>query len=145
MRSSFYTECLAAERMAAERRVVVETTCSGTAPRRKSRRDRGVCFWARRFVASALLIGVAVSAVTGCNDKDRRLSEMEALSYKRQLVQRQEISYSLADRLGNFPGRTEREIDAYYKSLQREQDEITAAERRAIDLEVRERLRGGEE
>lgn len=71
------------------------------------------------LVCGLLLVGTILS---GCADKDRRLSEAETLQYKQRLVQEGELAPGQATRMGQFLGRTEEEIDAYYNELLAEQN-----------------------
>ena len=71
-------------------------------------------------VLGALVLGALASA--GCADRDRRLTEYEALEYRKQLVRgsQGQLSEEQVHRLMYHPARTPREIDSNFEKLQSE-------------------------
>ncbi len=99
-----------------------------------------------RTLAAALAIGASIIGA-GCSDRDRRLSEGEALRYKRALLVEhgESVSSDQVEQIGRFSGRTKREIDGYFERLQREHEREVERDRAAAASELRrERMRPDE-
>ena len=89
---------------------------------------------------SLLLVTLSLQGFS-CNESDRRLSEKETLDYKRELVAEdpQALSEFQQDKLGQFMGRTKREIDAYYNDLRSEHARQIRSDRAQIENHLRSR------
>lgn len=85
-------------------------------------------------VAAMLL---ALVPLTGCSDDHRRLSEKEALDYKRALIRQGELSASQVTEFGSDSRRTRVEIDALYSRMSAESAEQRTKERAYWEDELR--------
>ena len=96
----------------------------------------------------AVIVGLVGLVSTACSDHDRRLTEGEALQYKRELLRAnpQAISPDQATDFGQHRGRTKAAIDRRFDELQREFDVEKAEARKTWEAErerVRRELDGG--
>ena len=82
----------------------------------------------RSRVVVSLVVAALMLPTAGCSN-ERRLSEGEALDYKRQLIRRGELSASQIDQLGSDSARTKAAIDAVYDKLRAESAEQRPRER----------------
>ena len=64
-----------------------------------------------------LAAALAMMAVSGCSHDRRRLSEKEALDYKRDLIRQGELSAPQVNEFGSDTRRRKAEIDALYNKL----------------------------
>jgi hypothetical protein len=90
----------------------------------------GPGWWCVGFWVVILALGPVA-----CSDKSRRLSEKEAIEYKRDLLQRRgsEISFADKELLYFHPARTPRDIDRAFDTLKAKHDREVAADRAALE------------
>ena len=104
-----------------------------------------VCSLRSRVVAVVVLLVVASSLA--CSDKNRRMSEAEAIRYKMALIQEQrgEISPGHAEELMYHSARTRASIDRAYDDYREQHSEEQAVERARFDLDRSQLDRDGSE
>ena len=90
-----------------------------------------------RPVRICCLFLVAFAALSGCSDKDRRLSEKETLDYKRALIRRGELNASQWTEFGSDTQRRKSEIDSLYNRLSAESAAQRAKDRAYWEGELR--------
>lgn len=92
-------------------------------------------------VACWLVVSVfSLFGVAGCSDDHRRLSEGEALGYKRELIREGSLSPSQITEFGNDTRRTRSEIDSLYEKLSAESAAQRAKERAYWESDLRREL-----
>ncbi len=90
------------------------------------------------LVCSLVLAATLVmTSISGCSDDHRRLSEKEALDYKRDLIRQGELSAPQVTEFGSDTRRRKAEIDALYNKLSADSAGERAKERAYWENELR--------